>query len=82
MAKDVQIYTTNSCAYCKPIKELLRQKNIPFTEINLDDEPARRQELLAICGQLAVPVTVVTDEDGSKDITVGFNPAKLAAALA
>ncbi len=81
MAKQVVIYTTNTCAYCKPIKELLHQKNISFEEVNLDEQPARRQELIAISGQLAVPVTVITKDDDTKDITVGFNPAKLTAAL-
>ncbi|MBI3983936.1 glutaredoxin family protein [Candidatus Microgenomates bacterium] len=81
MAKSVVIYTTNTCAYCKPIKEMLQQKQVSYEEVNLDDEPARRQELLDISGQLAVPVIVVTKDDNTRDVTVGFNPAKVAAAV-
>jgi glutaredoxin 3 len=81
MAKDVIIYTTTTCAYCVPVKNFLKQKNVAFSEVNLDTDPARRQELLQLTGQLAVPVIVVTKDDDSKDVTVGFNLPKLAAAI-
>ncbi len=82
MAKKVQIYTTTTCAYCRPVKEFLHARGMSYEEINLDTEPARRQELLALTGQLAVPVIVVTHEDNTKDVTVGFNLPRLAAAIA
>lgn len=82
MAKDITIYTTNTCVYCHAVKEFLTQKGMDYSLVNLDDEPARRQELLDLTGQLAVPVTVVTKDNGVKDVTVGFNPGKLAAAVA
>lgn len=82
MVKDIQIYTTNTCVYCHAVKDFLNQKQLSYNLVNLDDEPARRQELLDLTGQLAVPVTVVTKDDGSRDVTVGFNPGKLAAAVA
>ncbi len=82
MAKNALIYTTNTCAYCGPAKDFLKQKGVDYEEVNLDNEPERRQELLDISGQLAVPVIVVTKEDGSKDVTVGLNLAKLASAIA
>jgi glutaredoxin 3 len=81
MVKNAIIYTTNTCAYCGPVKDFLKQKNVEFEEVNLDDEPERRQELLDVSGQLAVPVIVVTKDDDSKDVTVGLNLAKLATAI-
>ncbi len=81
MAKKVTIYTTSTCAYCRPVKEFLNQKQQAYEEVNLDEQPERRQELLTITGQLAVPVTVITREDNSKAVTIGFNLPKLAAAL-
>lgn len=82
MPQNVTIYTTNTCAYCHAVKDYFRQKDVTYEEVNLDNEPARRQELLNMSGQLAVPVTVVTKTDNSKDIVVGFNLPKLASALA
>jgi glutaredoxin len=81
MAKDVTIYTTSTCAYCGPVKDFLKQRNVSYQEVSLDEQPERRQELLQLTGQLAVPVTVVTKDDDTKDVTVGFNLPKLAAAI-
>ncbi len=81
MAKQITIYTTNTCAYCHAVKQFLSSKEMTYDVINLDEQPEKRQELLSLSGQLAVPVTIVTQEDGSRDLTVGFNPGKLAAAI-
>lgn len=82
MAKSAIIYTTSTCVYCGPVKDFLKQKNIEYEEVNLDATPERRQELLETTGQMAVPVTIITKDDGSKDVTVGMNLPKLAAAVA
>lgn len=81
MAKSAIIYTTKTCAYCRPVKDFLKQKDVSYEEVDLDEHPARRQELLQLSGQFAVPVTVITSDDGSKDMVVGFNLPKLAAAV-
>lgn len=82
MAKDITIYTTNTCAYCVMVKKWLGTKGFSYNEVNLDQQPERAQEALAISGQLAVPVTVVTKEDDSQEVIVGYNLAKLAPAVA
>jgi len=82
MAKDITIYTTNTCAYCVMVKKWLGAKGFEYNEVNLDEHPERAQEALAVSGQLAVPVTVVTKQDDSQEIIVGYNLAKLAPAVA
>lgn len=82
MAKNITIYTTNTCAYCVMVKKWLTSKDISYDEVNLDDQPERTKEALEISGQLAVPVTVVTKTDDSKEVIVGYNLAKLAPAVA
>ena len=85
MAKTISIYTTNTCVYCAQVKKFLEGKGLTYTLINLDEHPERTNELLELTGQLAVPVTVVADEadeDAPKDVTVGWNPGKLTAAVA
>lgn len=64
------------------VKKFLSAKGQSYEEVNLDQEPARQQEALAISGALTVPVTVVTKEDDSKEVVVGYNLAKLAPAVA
>lgn len=81
MPKNITIYTTNTCAYCVMVKKYLTTKGQKYDEINLDEQPELRQKAIDLTGQMTVPVTVVTDESGQQDITVGWNPGKLAAAL-
>jgi glutaredoxin len=82
MAKKITIYTTNTCAYCVMVKRWLGAKGHQYEEVNIDQEPHRQQEALAVSGALTVPVTVVTKEDDSREVVVGFNLQKLAPALA
>ena len=82
MAKKITIFTTNTCAYCVMVKRWLGAKGFTYEEVNLDENPARQQEALQMSGQLAVPVTIVTKQDDSQEVIVGFNLAKLAPAVA
>ena len=82
MAKNITIYTTNTCAYCVMVKKWLTAKKMAYTEVNVEENPDRAKEAYEISGQLAVPVTVVTKEDDSKEVVIGYNLAKLAPAVA
>ena len=82
MVKKITIYTTNTCAYCVMVKRWLGAKNMQYEEVNLDTNPERAQEAIEVSGQMAVPVTVITKEDDTKEVVVGYNLAKLAPAVA
>lgn len=82
MPKNVTIFTTNTCAYCGMVKKYLGSKGITYDEVNLDQNPERQAEAMALSGVTTVPVTVVTQQDDSKEVVVGFNLAKLAPAVA
>ncbi len=81
MPKNITIFTTNTCAYCVMVKRWLGAKGYSFEEINLDENPDRQAEALKVSGQFAVPVTVVTRQDDSQEVVVGYNLAKLAPAV-
>ena len=81
MPKKITIFTTNTCAYCGMVKKWLGAKGMTYEEVNLDENPDRQQEALALCGQLTVPVTVVTKQDDSREVIVGYNLGKLAPAV-
>ena len=82
MPKQITIYTTNNCAYCVMVKKYLTAKGQAYDEVNVEQDPSRRQEAIAASGAMTVPVTVVKDQNGQSNVTVGYNPGKLAAALA
>lgn len=82
MPKNITIFTTTTCAYCPMVKKFLSAKGMDYDEVNLDQNPERQAEALELSGALTVPITVVTKEDDSKSVVVGYNLAKLAPAIA
>lgn len=81
--KKITIYTTNTCAYCEMVKKYLTSKGQTYTVINLDEQPELRQSVIEMSGAMTVPVILVEDDQTEvKNITVGWNPGKLAAAIA
>jgi glutaredoxin 3 len=81
MPKNITIFTSNTCAYCVMVKKYLSAKGMGYEEVNIDEYPERQREAYELSGQLAVPVTVVTKEDDSREVVVGYNLAQLAPAL-
>jgi glutaredoxin 3 len=84
MKKSITIYTANGCAYCDMVKRFLASKGVDYKVVNLDEEaPSVRQRVIEMSGAMTVPVTVVeTDGSDYTNITIGWNPSKLAAAVA
>lgn len=82
MPKNITIYTTSTCAYCPMVKKYLSAKGLTYEEVNLDSNPERQAEVLELSGALTVPVTVITKDDDSRSVVVGYNLAKLAPAVA
>jgi len=46
-ATKVIVYSTTYCPYCDNAKSLLKRLNIPFEDINVEDQPELRQKLSA-----------------------------------
>lgn len=82
MTKNITIFTTNTCSYCAMVKRFLDMKGQSYDVVNLDDNPERQAEALALSGALTVPITVITRQDDSQEVVVGYNLSKLAPALA
>lgn len=74
--KNVQIYTTPTCVYCKMSKEFFQKHNVQYTEHNVATDAAKRDEMIQKTGQLGVPVI---DIDG--ELTVGFDEGRLKSLL-
>lgn len=82
MPKKITIFTTSRCAYCPMVKKFLAAKGLSYDEVNLEEHPERQAEVLQISGALTVPVTVVTKQDDSQAVVIGYNLSKLAPAIA
>lgn len=51
----VTIYSGNRCAYCNAAKRLLDSKGVKYTEINIDDNPVLREEMMTRTKRKTVP---------------------------
>lgn len=72
----ITVFTTNTCAYCKMVKQFLTLKGKEFEVVNLDENPSKRQELFEKTGAMTVPITQVNDS-----FIIGWNREKLAGAI-
>ena len=75
------MYTTVTCPFCKMQKDYLKSKNIQFSEILVDQNPDEAQKMIEISGQMGVPFTVITKDSGAQENILGFDKARIDAAL-
>ena len=84
---EIEIYTTTVCPYCVRAKSLLTRKGQTYKEINLNQEPDRRDEMLKRAGgKMTVPQIFIDglhvggcdelyalDKQGGLDPLLGLN---------
>ena len=58
---NVVVYARAWCPYCIRAKALLEQKQVKFEDIDLDKDPARREEMIARSGRFTVPQIFIGD---------------------
>jgi glutaredoxin 3 len=57
----VRIYTTVTCGYCHAAKRFLADQRVPFEELDVSDDDARRAWLVETTGQRTVPQIFIGD---------------------
>lgn len=55
MQPKIVMYRTPYCPYCSMAARLLSQLGLAFDEVDVSNDPARRQWLLEVSGQRTVP---------------------------
>jgi len=73
----VKVYSTSTCHWCVKVKEFLREKKVPFTDLNVGTDAKARDEMLKKTGQMGVPVL---DINGT--IIIGFDKDAIEKAIA
>lgn len=72
----VKVYSTETCPWCKKVKEFLGEKGVEFEDIDVSKDQEAVKEMMEKSGQMGVPVV---DINGT--IIVGFDQAKIEEAL-
>jgi len=65
--KEITIYATPTCPFCKAAKEDLDRKGIKYKEIDVSKDAEELEKMLRISGKRLVPVMV-----NGENVTVGF----------
>jgi glutaredoxin 3 len=81
---EVEIYTTMFCPYCTRARVLLWRKGVAFTDIDIIEEPARRDEMIRRAGgRTSVPQIFINGEliGGSDELVALARAGELAAKL-
>jgi len=79
--KNITIYSTATCGFCKMLKSYLNDKNIKYDVKMADQDQAIARELYEKSGQLGVPFTIISDDDGNEEKILGFDRKRVDAAL-
>jgi glutaredoxin 3 len=83
----VELYTTSWCPYCTRARMLLQRKGVAFIDLDIDEIPERRREMIQRTGgRTSVPQIFINGEliGGSDDLAAldaaGLLDAKLGVA--
>ncbi len=74
--KNVTIYSTPNCTYCKMTKDFLNEHKVAFTEHDVAADAEQRAKMIEVSEQMGVPVTVIDDS-----VIVGFDKAMISELL-
>jgi glutaredoxin len=77
----VTVYSTTTCMYCHMLKEYLESHGVDYIDVELDKQPEEIQAFIDTCGSRGVPCTHIERDDGTEEQILGFDQAKIDAAL-
>jgi len=70
--KQVKVYSTPTCPWCKKVKQFLDTNNVKYEDLNVVEDKAAREEMINITHQMAVPTISIDGE-----YVVGYNEKEL-----
>ncbi len=85
MQPKIEIYSSAMCMYCVAAKNFVKNKGWDFSEIRIDTDAARRDEMLARSGgRRSVPQIFVNDQHigGFDDLVAADRNGQLATLVA
>lgn len=87
MIPSIIIYSSSNCPYCVRAKDLLKRKGASFTEIMVDTDDNKREEMIEKSHRYTVPQIFINDQhiggcddlyalerSGSLTALLGLNP--------
>lgn len=66
--KKIKIFSTPTCPYCHMAKDYLKEKKVPFEDIDVSQDQQQARQMVERSGQMGVPQLWIEDQ-----IVIGFN---------
>lgn len=73
----IKIYSTTTCVYCHMLMDYLDNLGFAYEEVQLDEYPEEIQASIDTCGNMGVPCTHITLDDGTETHVLGFDREKI-----
>ena len=74
--KNVTIYSTPTCHFCRMAKDFFKANNVAYTEYDVAGNLEKRKEMIEKSGQMGVPVIIIDNE-----LIVGFDKPQISKML-
>jgi len=58
----VTIYSRSWCSFCKQAKSLLESKGVEYTNIDIEEQPEKRAEMIELTGRTSVPQIFINEQ--------------------
>jgi glutaredoxin-like YruB-family protein len=68
----VILFTTPTCTYCKKTKRYLRERGIPFKDVDVSKDQRAARDMVRRSGQQGVPQILIGNQ-----VVVGFDRPKI-----
>lgn len=80
----ITLYTSAVCAYCMAAKNFLKSRNLEWSEVRIDLDPAERERMVERAGRTSVPQIFIgeTHVGGYDDLVALQRAGKLDGVLA
>lgn len=75
---NITVYIKSNCVQCTQTKKHLTKLNLPYVEVNVEDDLQAYDYIVNRLGYRAAPVIIVTDDDEeTAEHWSGYNPEKI-----
>lgn len=72
----ITIYSTKHCPYCVMLKRWLDEKNVKYTNYNVDENPIAAKNMVRLSGQMGVPFSTIEYGTDKMEKILGFDRQK------
>jgi glutaredoxin len=75
--KEIKLYATMSCPYCKMEASWLDENKVKYRHIFVDLDQRAAEEMVRKTGQMGVPVTEIVYDNDEQEYIIGFDKERL-----